>query len=94
MTTNLDILAEKIASRLDLTPRWLKLTAAAKYAGMNPKRLKQLAEQGDIIGYRDQDTLRQDWIFDKNSIDQYRLKPVSELILKNNKVLDGIEGFF
>ena len=91
--SQLNILASKIAKRLLVQPRWLKLSSAAKYAGMNPKRLKFLAQNGDIIGYRDADTIRQDWIFDKKSIDQYRLKPVQEFQIKAHKILDDMKGF-
>lgn len=52
--------------------RWLKLKPAAKYASMGTQKLKQLAKDGEIIGYPDPDSKRGDWIFDKRSIDSYR----------------------
>ena len=90
MTPNDKYIVE-ILKQFTMHPRWLKLSAAAKYAGMNPKRLKKLADTGDIVGYRDSDTVRQDWIFDKESIDAYRLKPVQQFSVNNMKLLDDIE---
>ena len=68
----LDILATKIAERIT-TPRWMKLTAAVKYSSYSRAKLIELAERRDIIGYPDPDSNRGDWIFDKESIDEYRL---------------------
>ncbi len=90
---DLDILAAKIAGKLTLAPRWLKLSAASRYASINVKRLKELAENGDIIGYPDPHTKRGDWIFDKKSIDKYRLEPVMALNALAQKIIDDIEEF-
>ena len=87
--TDLDILADKIAQRLLIQPRWLKLKQAAAYSGIGQKRLKSLATDGDIIGYSDQDSGRGDWIFDKESIDEYRMKPINETSIRFKKILDG-----
>lgn len=88
--TDLDILADKIANRLSVEVRWLKLKQAALYSGIGQKRLKTLAELGDIIGYQDPDSGRNDWIFDKESIDDYRMRPVEETNSRFQKILDGI----
>lgn len=57
-----------------LTPgiRWMKLTQAAAYSNIGEHRLIELAGAGVISGFRDPDTKRQDWIFDKLSLDAYR----------------------
>jgi hypothetical protein len=68
----LDILAAKIAERI-ASPRWMKLTAAVKYSSYSRAKLIELAERRDIVGYPDPDSNRGDWIFDKESIDEYRL---------------------
>ncbi|WP_024333071.1 hypothetical protein [Desulfotignum balticum] len=68
----LDILATKIAERI-ASPRWMKLTAAVKYSSYSRAQLIELAERRDIVGYPDPDSKRGDWIFDKESIDEYRL---------------------
>ena len=67
-------LAFLIAENLNslLAARWLKLKEAAIYSGIGRNRLKILAERGEIIGFSDPDSGRGDWIFDKNSIDEYR----------------------
>ena len=54
--------------------RWLKLIPAAKYSSLGQHRLKELAKRGIIIGFPDPDNKRNDWIFDKESIDKYRLR--------------------
>ena len=72
--SELEKLAAKIAERI-ATPRWLKLSAAAKYSGYGVARLKTLALDGYIRGYQDPESTRGDWIFDKESIDEYRLLP-------------------
>jgi hypothetical protein len=69
-------LAEGLAREFAITPRWLKLTAAAKYASINKTRLKNLAIEEKILGYQDPDSTRGDWIFDKESLDDYRLEPI------------------
>lgn len=65
------------------TPRWLKLSAAVKYSGYGRTKLIELAGRKNIIGYQDPDSERGDWIFDKESIDNYRL---SHFYAKRNKV--------
>ena len=79
----LEILATMIADRM-ATPRWMKLTAAIKYSGYGRVKLLELAERKDIIGYQDPDSARGDWIFDKESIDAYRL---SHFYAQKNKVV-------
>lgn len=58
--------AEKIA------PRWLKLRDAVAYSAIGENRIVQMAEAGRIVGFRDPDSGRNDWIFDRDSIDAYR----------------------
>jgi hypothetical protein len=86
---DINIIAAKIADKISYQPRWLKLSAAAKYASINVKKLKILAKNGDITGYQDPDSKRADWIFDKESIDKYRLKPVREFELKINRIINS-----
>jgi len=87
---DLDILAVKLAEKLMFQPRWLKLKQAVLYANIGQKRLKALADDGEIVGYQDPDSKRGDWIFDKNSIDEYRLLPVRKTNLRLKKILDEI----
>lgn len=81
--TDLDILAKKVAQRL-FQPKWLKLRQAAMYSGIGQKKLKIMAENGDIIGYQDDRTAKGIWRFDRESIDDYMMEPVNEL----KKILD------
>ena len=62
----------KIMAENDVQPRWLKLKQAAKYSSIGEKRLVVLATQGRIKGCQDPDSGRNDWIFDRLSIDAYR----------------------
>lgn len=52
--------------------RWLKITDAAEYSAIGIHRLKQLAVDGVIRGFKDPDSKRGDWIFDALSLDAYR----------------------
>jgi hypothetical protein len=63
----------------NISPRWLKLTQATLYSAIGKDRLKQLAQAGEIGGFRDPDSGRGDWIFDRESLDQYRLNQAGEL---------------
>jgi DNA-binding MurR/RpiR family transcriptional regulator len=73
----LEILATMIAERLS-TPRWMKLSAAAKYASIGQKELIRLVKEGEIDGFQDLTLKTKQWIVDKNSIDKYRSGQVSE----------------
>lgn len=55
-----------------ITPRWLKLRDACKYAAIGKLRLKSLAQAGEVAGHPDPDSARGDWIFDRLSLDRYR----------------------
>ncbi len=55
-----------------INPRWLSLKEAARYACIGKARLIRLAKDNSIIGFPDS-TDRGDWIFDRESIDRYRL---------------------
>jgi hypothetical protein len=87
---DLDIIANKIAEKLLIQPRWLKLKQAAIYASINVKKLKMLAQEGEVIGYSDPDSKRGDWIFDKQSLDEYRLKPFLETNVRCKEIIDKI----
>lgn len=89
----LDIIAAKIAEKLLFQPRWLKLKKAALYSSINVKELKRLADAGDIVGYSDPNSKRGDWVFDKESIDKFRLQPVSELNAKEKSIVDKMERY-
>ena len=62
-----------------ILPRWLKLKEACRYSAIGKDRLKKLALAGEIIGYSDPDSGRGDWIFDRESLDQYRLNQAGYL---------------
>ena len=54
---------------MSLQPRWFKLKAAVQYSGISRERLKRLAKEGRIQGYRCPESKRGDWYFDRLSID-------------------------
>ena len=76
--TDLDLVIEAILSKNVFMPRWLKLPVATKYAAIHKDKLKALATDGEILGYKDPTSNRGDWIFDRQSIDAYRLGLVRE----------------
>jgi hypothetical protein len=53
--------------------RWMKLKEASAYARICKDRLPELVREGRIVGFKDPDNERGDWIFDRESIDAYRL---------------------
>ena len=69
--------------------RWIKLSKATNYSGICKDRLIALAESGTIIGFSDPDNRRGDWVFDRESIDQYRLNQGYKL---RKEVLDIVDG--
>jgi hypothetical protein len=56
---------------IQINPRWLKLKEAAFYSKIGRDRLKKLAVEGKVKGFQDPDSGRGDWIFDRESIDDY-----------------------
>ncbi len=62
-----------------MQPRWLKLKQAVACYAIGRDRLKRLALAGKIRGHRDSDSKRGDWIFDRESLDQYRLNQIGQL---------------
>jgi hypothetical protein len=54
--------------------RWISLKQAAHYSNIGQKRLISLAESSAVVGFRYPDSGRGDWIFDRESLDEYRLK--------------------
>jgi hypothetical protein len=56
---------------MSLQLRWFKLKAAVQYSGIARERLKRLAKEGRIQGYKCPESGRGDWYFDRISIDQY-----------------------
>ncbi|SRR6056297_919067 len=99
--TDIEQIAEAVAGKIadhlpagDTPRRWLHLDEAADYAGIGKKRLKTLADDPatEIIGYPDPDDGRRTWIFDKKSLDAYRLRPAREKNLIEKNILENIEN--
>ena len=57
-------------------PRWLKLKQAAAYSSWGEKKLIELATSRPpkIRGFQDTELSTQPWTFDRDSIDEYRMK--------------------
>lgn len=72
--------------------RWLKLNDAAKYSAIGRHLLKELAIRGAVRGYRDPESERGDWIFDRLSLDSYRELPLKEKVNPKEKALAIIHG--
>jgi hypothetical protein len=69
-------------------PRWLKLKVAAEYSAIGQKRLIELAEMGHVRGFKDPDSGRSDWIFDRFSLDTYRESQAMQTGNLSNKALE------
>ena len=79
----INMLADAICQKISLQPRWLKPIAASKYSSLGIARLKTLVASGKIIGFKDPESLRGDWIFDKVSIDEYMLQNAAQTDFKD-----------
>jgi len=55
-------------------PRWLSLKMAAEYSQYGQKKLIELATARKIRGFQDSELKTGPWIFDKESIDTYRME--------------------
>ena len=64
-----------------MKPRWLNISKAVEYSGLGRDRLKRLADRGEIIGFQDVDDHNK-WIFDRDSLDQYRMNQHGNIELK------------
>ena len=69
-----DKLASKIAERVSMNQRWLKLKQAAQYAQIGEHALVRLAQDKELRGFQDLSMKTRPWIFDKKSIDEYRMR--------------------
>jgi len=71
---DIDLLATKIAQKI-ATPsqRWLSLTQATQYSHIGKQKLIDLATKRQIYGFQDRTNGKRSWIFDRKSIDAYRL---------------------
>jgi hypothetical protein len=72
--------------------RWLKLKDAAGYSSIGKTRLKELAARKVIRGFKDPDSDRGDWIFDKESLDDYRIRQSGGDAGVREKVLAIMKG--
>ena len=72
--------------------RWLKLKIASEYSSIGQKRLVQLALDGVITGFKDPDSGRSEWIFDRYSIDDYQLNQADPAQEKARvlKIMEGV----
>jgi hypothetical protein len=71
----------------EILPRWLKLKDASRYSAIGKQRLIKLAEHGLVSGFQDPDSGRSDWIFDRLSLDHYRMSQSGDLEIEA-KALD------
>lgn len=84
-----------------IQPRWLRLKDAARYSALGEKRLVSLAKEGLIREYQDRTSRRGikgaasrngeivgEWIFDRLSLDEYRLAQAEDQIV--NQTAAGV----
>lgn len=72
-----------------MLPRWLNIKNAICYSGLGRDRLKRLAESGEILGFQDLNDHNK-WIFDRLSIDKYRMNQSKQIDLKVARLMGGI----
>jgi len=70
-------------------PRWLKIKEASIYSSIGVKRLKELALKKKIRAFKDQDIKTNAWVFDRLSIDEYRLAQIN-IDAKNTQIAKDI----
>jgi hypothetical protein len=66
---------------------------AARYSSIGTKRLKALAVDKKILGVQDPDSGRNEWIFDRHSIDDYRTRQMTHLcghLKKASEILQSV----
>jgi len=93
--SELDILAAKIAEKITVQPRFLKLKQAAEYASIGQKELIQLVKDRKIQGMQDLTKKTKPWIIDRKSLDQYRVKQIElfqDGTMDNEIALDIVES--
>ena len=88
----IELLAEKIAEKIKPPGRWMSTSQAIEYSRIGKNRLKKLASEGKISGYQDVDNGRGDWIFDRCSIDKYRLSPLEASRSKKKQIIAKFKG--
>jgi len=71
--------------------RWISLKEAARYSNIGQKRLISLAESSVVVGFKDPDSGRGDWVFDRESLDEYRLNQ-ADPSRDRDKVLRLMQG--
>ena len=74
----------------EILPRWLKTRQAIVYSSIGKTRLKQLAMDGKIDGYKDPESNRGDWVFDRISIDNYRMLPLKNNNIEDKKIIERL----
>jgi len=91
---DLDIIASKLAEKLGVQPRWLKLKQAVLYSGLGKGELIRLVCEKQITGFQDNSLKTRPWILDKESLDDYRLKQAFAFNNTNDEqvALDIIES--
>jgi len=67
-----------------IEPRWLRLKDAMAYSAIGRDRLKTLVRNGEIVGFHDGG--RNDWIFDRLSIDAYRLAQCADCVQDTDQI--------
>lgn len=89
-------MGEAVSMIQPIQPRWLRLADAARYSGLGKARLKELALAQEIVGGQDPGDRRGrhgdgTWIFDRESIDRWRLRQLGGGMTLQ-RVADGLAG--
>lgn len=76
MSIDVQILARELSKHIQPSPwpRWMSLRQAAQYSGWGEKKLIELASHRKISGFQDEELKTRPWTFDRDSIDNFRIK--------------------
>lgn len=80
------LIAQELAPMLQ-ERKWIPLADAVHAYHIGEHRLKLLAKTGIIKGFKDPDSKRNDWIFQRESLDNYRLRQANQIPSIDEKLL-------
>jgi len=89
---DIEILVARISERILIQPRWMKLKQAAIYSSIGQKDLIHLARSKRIAGFQDKNLETKPWIFDRESIDQYRAGQMDHSDKKEKRALEIVQS--
>jgi hypothetical protein len=85
------LVAKELAPML-MKKEWLSLREAAAEYHIGEHRLIKLAKDKAIKGFQDKETKRNDWIFERKSLDKYRDDRAPVIVTNREKAIAILGG--